>query len=93
MIVIYIFEGNVAKIQFIVFQKFCSEKSEMNFWYIIHEIMGFQKKSEKSAMCTVPKPHQPPQGDYFDTLTVLYQNEKYWPHAVFWQHILISYVQ
>ena len=39
--------------------------------------MGFQKKSEKSAMCTVPKPHQPPQGAYFDTLTVLYQNEKY----------------
>ena len=77
-----------AKIQFIVFQKFCSEKSEMNFWYIIHEIMGFQKKSEKSAMCTVPKPHQPPQGAYFDTLTVLYQNEKYWPQAVFWQHIL-----
>ena len=60
----------------------------MNFWYIIHEIMGFQKKSEKSAMCTVPKPHQPPQGAYFDTLTVLYQNEKYWPQAVFWQHIL-----
>ena len=21
-------------------------------------------------------------------ITVLYQNEKYWPHAVFWQHIL-----
>ena len=38
----------LAKIQFIVFQKFCSEKSEMYFWYIIHEIMGFQKKSEKS---------------------------------------------
>ena len=39
--------------------------------------MGFQKKSEKSAMCTVPKPHQPPQGVYFDTLIVMYQNEKY----------------
>ena len=39
-------------------------------------------------MCSVPKHHQPPQGAYFDTLTVLYQNEKYWPHAVFWQHIL-----
>ena len=38
--------------------------------------MGFQKKSEKSAMCAVPKPLQPPQGAYFDTLTVLYQNEK-----------------
>ena len=36
----------------------------------------------------VPKPHQPPQGAYFDTLTVLYQNEKYWPQADFWQHIL-----
>ena len=31
--------------------------------------------SDISAMCSVPKPHQPPHLIYFDMLTVLYQNE------------------
>ena len=29
-----------------------------------------------------------PSNGIFWHITVLYQNEKYWPHAVFWQHIL-----
>ena len=37
-------------------------------------------------MCSVPKPHQPPQGVYFDTLIVMYQNENY-KYALRWLSI------
>ena len=30
--------GLAAKLQFMVFQKFVSEKTEMNYWFIIHDI-------------------------------------------------------
>ena len=44
----------------------------------LSEILIFQKVvSEISAMCSIPKPHQPPREAYFDTLIVMYQNEKY----------------
>ena len=71
------------------FSEFFSEIPLFHVWYIRNSFLIFPKKvTEISAMWSIPKPHQPPRGAYFDTLTVLYQNEKYWPQAVFWQHIL-----
>ena len=35
--------GNEAKLQFMVFQKLCCEKSEISFWYIRNDIMKDQK--------------------------------------------------
>ena len=65
-----------AKLQFMVFQKFVSEKSEMNYWFIIHDIKEIsEKNTEISAMCDIPKPHQPPHSSYFGILMFTYRKE------------------
>ena len=40
-----------AKLQFMVFQKYCSEKSEMHYWYIIHDIKEISEKILKFQQC------------------------------------------
>ena len=41
----------MAKLQFMVFQKYCSEKSEMHYWYIIHDIKEISEKILKFQQC------------------------------------------
>ena len=40
-----------AKLQFMVFQKYCSEKSEMHYWYIIHNKKEISVKILKFQQC------------------------------------------
>ena len=40
-----------AKLQFMVFQKYCSEKSEMHYWYITHDIKEISEKILKFQQC------------------------------------------
>ena len=42
-----------AKLQFMVFQKYCSEKSEMHYWYIIHDIKEISEKILKFQQCVL----------------------------------------
>ena len=48
----------------------------MNYWFIIHDIKEIsEKNTEISAMCAIPKPHQPPHSSYFGILMFLYDEE------------------
>ena len=60
-----------AKIHFMVLTILKFQKLFWNIRFLI-----FPKKvTEISAMCSIPKPHQPPQEPYFDISILLYQNE------------------
>ena len=62
---------NVAKIHFMVLTILKFQKLFWNNRFLI-----FPKKvTEISAMCSIPKPHQPPQEPYFDISILLNQNE------------------
>ena len=57
---------------------------EILFWKIRNEFLiyhtwnnGISEKSEKSAMCNVPKPHQPPHAASFGISMFAYQKEKH----------------
>ena len=40
-----------AKLQFMVFQKYCSEKSEIHYWYIRHNMIEISEKILKFQQC------------------------------------------
>ena len=64
-------DSNTAKIHFMVLTILKFQKLFWNIRFLI-----FPKKvTEISAMCSIPKPHQPPQEPYFDISILLYQNE------------------
>ena len=77
-----------AKLQFMVFQKFVSEKSEMNYWFIIHDTKEISEKILKFQRCV---PSQSPTNHPIHR-TLVYQclrTEKKtghfkWKFAIYW---------